>query len=181
MQADPGVKQPSGDHAAQSSTVSRVSSMPWTLEAKYVYTDGANVSTVLHDNFVEQARTLAERIFAISGVLLRTRSRFVRRETMQKGLLRVGKVTSHQPVTGVRIMRLQRLQDGFVVSLSERDAPGAEHARISIEAHERPDISVEKVDQAAISAGQGNLIMKVEVMPLAVHFREFVGGSIFLA
>jgi len=67
-----------------------------------------------------------------------------------------------------------------MVSLSERDASGAERAGVSIQTHKGPDISVEEVDQAAISAGEGNLVVKVEVMPLAVHFREFVGRRVFL-
>jgi|SRR5580700_2788491 len=90
------------------------------------------------------------------------------------------KMSPHQPFTGVRIARYQRLENGFMISLSERDAPRTEHARIPIESHERPDISVEQVNQAAVSAGDGDLIVKVEVMPLAIHFQELVGRGIFL-
>ena len=92
----------------------------------------------------------------------------------------MGKMLPHQPVTSVRVARDQRLQDGFMVSLTQRDAPGAERAWVSIKTHEGPDVSVEEIDQSAISAGERNLIVKVKVMPLAVHFREFVGRHIFL-
>src|SRR5258707_5613681 len=67
-----------------------------------------------------------------------------------------------------------------MISLSQRDASRTECARVSIETQERPDISVQEVDQATISAGEGNLIVKVKVMPLAVHFREFIGRGVFL-
>src|SRR5258707_9058679 len=92
----------------------------------------------------------------------------------------MGKVSSHQSVTGVRITRHKRLKNGFMISLSQRDASRTECARVSIETQERPDISVQEVDQAAISAGKGNLIVKVKVMPLAVHFREFICRGVFL-
>src|SRR5258706_16080108 len=67
-----------------------------------------------------------------------------------------------------------------MVSLSQWDASRTECARVSIETQERPDISVQEVDQATISAGEGNLIVKVKVMPLAVHFREFICSGVFL-
>src|SRR5260370_34864090 len=62
------------------------------------------------------------------GMLLSVRGRFVRSEPVQERLLRMSQMLSHQPVTGIWVPRNQRLQDGFMVSLSELDAPWAQHA-----------------------------------------------------
>jgi hypothetical protein len=48
------------------------------------------------------------------------------------------------------------------------DTPGTECARIAVKAHKAPDVPAQQVDQSAVSAGEGNLIVEIEVMPFAV-------------
>jgi len=87
---------------------------------------------------------------------------------VQHSLLSMGKVPPHQPFAGVGIVRLQRLKNGLVVRLSKRDSSATENPWVAVETHNAPNISAEQVDQALVPTGKRNLVVEVEVVPVAV-------------
>ena len=81
----------------------------------------------------------------------------------------------HHPLAGIGVVRFERLENGLVVRLSQRDTSAIENPWVSVETHNAPDISAEQVNQALVPAGQGNLVVEVEVVPIAVEIQQFVG------
>src|SRR6266851_4859626 len=93
----------------------------------------------------------------------------------------MGKMLPHHPLAGIRDVRFERLENGLVVRLSQRDTSAIENPGVSVETHNAPDVSAEQIDQALVPAGQSNLVVEVEVVPIAVEIQQFVGLDFTLA
>src|SRR5258706_4518745 len=87
----------------------------------------------------------------------------------------MGKMLPHHPLAGIGVVRFERLENGLVVRLSQRDTSAIENPWVSVETHNAPDISAEQGNQALVPACQGNLVVEVEVVPIAVEIQQFVG------